>query len=305
MADTTRAAGEAARVDSTTRVGDALKRRRLGVAVLVGASVGVAAALLSNMGMSPRVAVRTVNHGPVAVARSSDDTASPIAPINALPIVITDTRAIVAPESHGDLEPIAMLESLRGLDLRRTGSSLNYRSNRLSRTSRGGDGPVWQHTPGNGAPAFNAHEAVGMNGNGGVIRPGELSDHGATPNAASGFRSVPFGDRRIAGPGQIDAREAGRRARAQVDQWGRQYCYRRALLEDPRLEGRLDVELSVDATGRVDRVTAAAAMNSSLRPAQEFRRCVERNLGGYSLGQPIGGPTQFAMTLNLSPGQRL
>jgi hypothetical protein len=75
-------------------------------------------------------------------------------------------------------------------------------------------------------------------------------------------------------------------------------------LSDPRLAGRLDIQLTIQPDGHVGQVSTSPQLNSTTETAAEFQQCVQRNLRGRTLPSPIGGEVRFAFSLGLVPGQQ-
>src|SRR5262249_37449004 len=137
--------------------------------------------------------------------------------------------------------------------------------------------PGWQPTASPGvAPGFAAGPPPNADATGAAMFPGPHNEHGNT-REGTGYNAHPMTGSlwSTSGAGSIAPREAQRLSHAELDQWGRGYFYRRALLADPRLAGRLDVQMTIDPNGRVSAVSASPSLNENLRPAADFRACVE------------------------------
>ena len=73
-------------------------------------------------------------------------------------------------------------------------------------------------------------------------------------------------------------------------------CYEAALLVDRRLHGRLDVQFTIDASGRISRISTRGFAET---PA--FTECVVRVLVPLQFPQPEGGSVEFSFPFNFHP----
>jgi hypothetical protein len=73
-------------------------------------------------------------------------------------------------------------------------------------------------------------------------------------------------------------------------------CFERALRRNSKLILYLDVELIIDRTGTVKRVTTQGVDIPS-----EMKRCVEHHLKASQFPPPKGGPMKVVMPLRLYP----
>jgi len=98
------------------------------------------------------------------------------------------------------------------------------------------------------------------------------------------------------GVGQVDASAVARIIRGQLG--GIQACYERELRNNPTLSGRLEMNFTIGASGRVTHVSAGGPM-ASVAPA--VGSCVSGRLRGLVFPSPEDGSVDFSFPFTFTP----
>lgn len=99
------------------------------------------------------------------------------------------------------------------------------------------------------------------------------------------------------GEGQVDANAVARIIRGQLG--GIRACYERELRNNPTLSGRLEMNFTIGATGRITRISGGGPLASA---APAVGSCVSGRLRGLVFPVPEGGSVDFSFPFTFSPG---
>ena len=97
------------------------------------------------------------------------------------------------------------------------------------------------------------------------------------------------------GEGQVDANAVARIIRGQLG--GIRACYERELRNNPALAGRLEVNFTIGASGRI-----TSASTSGLSAAPTVGTCVTGRIRNLVFPTPEGGSVEFSFPFTFSPG---
>ncbi|MDB4930206.1 MAG: putative abductin-like protein, partial [Myxococcaceae bacterium] len=97
------------------------------------------------------------------------------------------------------------------------------------------------------------------------------------------------------GDGVVDADTVARLIRGQLG--GIRSCYERELRQNPALAGRLDVNFTLGASGRITRASTAG-----LAASPNVGTCVTGRLRGLVFPIPQGGSVEFTFPFTFTPG---
>ena len=99
------------------------------------------------------------------------------------------------------------------------------------------------------------------------------------------------------GVGQVDANTVARIVRGQLG--GIRACYERELRNNPTLSGRLEMNFTIGANGRISHISAGGPVASA---APAVGSCVSGRLRGLVFPTPEGGSVDFSFPFTFSPG---